>query len=77
MVPVVTLMVLDLVPERRGMASSVQAFIGSMANGFVAGVIAPLVMHSTGRARGRVARDDERRRGRLAVGQAAPGLTPI
>jgi len=47
MVPVVTLMVLDLVPERRGMASSFQAFIGSMANGFVAGVVAPLVMHST------------------------------
>jgi MFS transporter, DHA1 family, multidrug resistance protein len=48
MVPVVTLLVLDLVPERRGMASSVQAFIGAMANGVVAGVIAPLVMHSTG-----------------------------
>ena len=47
MVPVVTLMVLDLVPERRGMASSFQAFIGSAANGLVAGVIAPLVMHST------------------------------
>ena len=47
MVPVVTLMVLDLVPERRGMASSFQAFIGSPANGFVAGVVAPLVMHST------------------------------
>jgi DHA1 family bicyclomycin/chloramphenicol resistance-like MFS transporter len=46
MVPVVTLLVLDLVPERRGMASSVQSFIGSMANGLVAGVIAPLVMHS-------------------------------
>jgi DHA1 family bicyclomycin/chloramphenicol resistance-like MFS transporter len=47
MVPVVTLMVLDLVPERRGMASSLQAFIGSAANGFVAGVVAPFVMHST------------------------------
>jgi MFS transporter, DHA1 family, multidrug resistance protein len=46
-VPVVTLMVLDLVPERRGMASSLQAFVGSAANGFVAGVVAPLVMHST------------------------------
>jgi DHA1 family bicyclomycin/chloramphenicol resistance-like MFS transporter len=46
MVPVVTLMVLDLFPERRGMASSLQAFIGSMANGIVAGVVAPLVMHS-------------------------------
>jgi MFS transporter, DHA1 family, multidrug resistance protein len=47
MVPVVTLMVLDLVPTRRGMASSLQAAIGSAANGFVAGIIAPLVMHST------------------------------
>ena len=47
MVPVVTLMVLDQAPERRGMASSLQACIGSLANGFVAGVIVPLVMHST------------------------------
>ena len=47
MVPVVTLMVLDLVPERRGMASSFQACIGSAANALVAGAIAPLVMHST------------------------------
>jgi DHA1 family bicyclomycin/chloramphenicol resistance-like MFS transporter len=29
------------------MASSLQAFIGASANGVVAGVIAPLVMHST------------------------------
>ena len=47
MVPVVTLMVLDLAPDRRGMASSLQACVGSVANGFVAGVVAPLVMHST------------------------------
>jgi MFS transporter, DHA1 family, multidrug resistance protein len=47
MVPVVTLLVLDLHPERRGMASSLQAFVGSTANGLVAGVIAPLVMDST------------------------------
>ncbi len=46
-VPVVTLMVLDLFPMRRGMASSLQAVIGSTANGLVAGVIAPMVMHST------------------------------
>jgi DHA1 family bicyclomycin/chloramphenicol resistance-like MFS transporter len=39
--------VLDLAPTRRGMASSLQAFVGSAANGIVAGVIAPLVMHST------------------------------
>ena len=47
MVPVVTLMVLDLAPDRRGMASSLQACVGSAANGLVAGVVAPLVMHST------------------------------
>jgi len=47
MVPSVTLLVLDRVPERRGMASSVQACIGSIANGLVAGVLVPLVMHST------------------------------
>ncbi|MEJ7928958.1 multidrug effflux MFS transporter [Ramlibacter sp. AN1015] len=47
MVPVVTLLVLDLHPERRGLASSLQAVVGSTANGVVAGVIAPLVMHST------------------------------
>ena len=47
MVPVVTLLVLDLHPERRGMASSLQMFVGSSANGVVAGLISPLVMHST------------------------------
>ncbi len=47
MVPVVTLMALDIAPDRRGMASSLQACIGSAANGLVAGVVAPLVMHST------------------------------
>lgn len=47
MVPVITLLVLDLHPERRGMASSMQMCIGSTANGLVAGVISPLVMHST------------------------------
>lgn len=47
MVPVVTLLVLDLHPERRGMASSLQMFVSAAANGVVAGVVAPLVMHST------------------------------
>jgi DHA1 family bicyclomycin/chloramphenicol resistance-like MFS transporter len=46
MVPAVTIMVLDLVPERRGMASSLQAVVGSVANALVAGVVSPLVMHS-------------------------------
>jgi MFS transporter, DHA1 family, multidrug resistance protein len=47
MVPVVTLLVLDLYPERRGLSSSLQAVVGSASNGLVAGAIAPLVMHST------------------------------
>jgi MFS transporter, DHA1 family, multidrug resistance protein len=46
MVPVVTLLTLDLAPERRGMAASVQASVGSLANAAVAGVVVPLVMHS-------------------------------
>ena len=45
-VPVVTLLLLDLFPARRGLAASLQATVGSVANGVVAGVIAPLVMHS-------------------------------
>ncbi len=47
MVPVVTLLVLDQAPDRRGMASSLQSCIASLANGLVAGVLVPLVMHST------------------------------
>ncbi len=47
MVPVVTLLVLDLHPSRRGMASSLQMCVAATANGIVAGVISPLVMHST------------------------------
>ncbi len=47
MVPVVTLLALDVFPERRGMSSSVQACVGSLANAAVAGVLVPLVMHST------------------------------
>jgi DHA1 family bicyclomycin/chloramphenicol resistance-like MFS transporter len=46
MTPVVTLMLLDVLPERRGLAASLQAVIGSVANGIVAGLLAPLVMHS-------------------------------
>jgi DHA1 family bicyclomycin/chloramphenicol resistance-like MFS transporter len=46
MVPVVTLLALDQAPDRRGMASSVQSCLASLANAAVAGVLAPLVMHS-------------------------------
>jgi MFS transporter, DHA1 family, multidrug resistance protein len=47
MVPVVTILVLDMFPSRRGLVSSLQAVVGSAANGVVAGLLAPLVMHST------------------------------
>ncbi len=46
MAPAVTLLTLDQVPERRGMVSSLQSCLGSLANAVVAGVVAPLVMHS-------------------------------
>ena len=46
MVPVVTIMVLDENPERRGMASSLQSAIAAAANAVVAGALVPLVMHS-------------------------------
>lgn len=46
-VPVVTLLLLDLYPQRRGMASSLQAVIGALANALVAGALVPLIMHST------------------------------
>lgn len=47
MQPALTLLLLDLHPERRGMASSLQVFMGSMSNALTAGVLAPLVMQST------------------------------
>ena len=45
--PALTLLLLDLHPERRGMAASLQIFIGSMSSAITAGVLAPLVMQST------------------------------
>jgi MFS transporter, DHA1 family, multidrug resistance protein len=46
MVPVVTILVLDENPARRGMASSLQSAISAAANALVAGLVVPLVMHS-------------------------------
>ncbi len=47
MTPLVTLMLLDLSPQRRGLASSLQTGVGAAINGVVAGVVAPAVMHGT------------------------------
>ncbi len=44
--PCITLMVLDLFPDRLGLASSLQAFFSGLANAATAGVIAPLAMGS-------------------------------
>lgn len=46
LMPPITLLVLDMNPARRGMASSLQACITSAANGLVAGAIVPWVMGS-------------------------------
>jgi len=46
MTPVATILALDQVPERRGMASSLQACLASLANSILAGLVVPLVMHS-------------------------------
>ena len=45
-IPVINILTLDLAPERRGMVSSLQSCLGSASNAVVAGVVAPLVMHS-------------------------------
>ena len=45
--PVISLLALDIVPERRGMASSLQSGVGSFVGGLVAGLLSPWVMHST------------------------------
>jgi DHA1 family bicyclomycin/chloramphenicol resistance-like MFS transporter len=47
MTPLVTVMLLDLSPQRRGLASSLQTGTGAAVNGLVAGVVSPAVMHST------------------------------
>lgn len=47
MTPLVTVMLLDLAPQRRGMASSLQAGIGAAINATVAGLVSPAVMHGT------------------------------
>lgn len=46
LMPAVTLLLLDLFPLRRGMASSLQAVVSSVSSAVVAGLISPLVMHS-------------------------------
>jgi len=44
--PCITLMVLDLFPERLGLASSLQAFFAGLSNVITAGIVAPVAMGS-------------------------------
>jgi DHA1 family bicyclomycin/chloramphenicol resistance-like MFS transporter len=44
--PILTLAMLDLFPQARGSASSVQSFVALIANAFIAGVLAPAVAFS-------------------------------
>ncbi len=44
--PILTLAMLDLFPEKRGAAASVQSFVGLVSNALIAGVLAPLVAFS-------------------------------
>lgn len=44
--PILTLAMLDLFPNARGSASSVQSFVALVANAFIAGVLAPAVAFS-------------------------------
>lgn len=41
--PIVTLAILDMYPQQRGGASSLQAFIGLLVNALVAGVLSPML----------------------------------
>jgi DHA1 family bicyclomycin/chloramphenicol resistance-like MFS transporter len=45
--PSISLITLDLFPTRRGMAASLQGFVSGMVNVLTAGVISPLLWHST------------------------------
>lgn len=44
--PILTLAILDMVPTRRGAASSLQAFLGLVSNALIAGLLSPLVSDS-------------------------------
>lgn len=44
--PIITLAVLDMYPRQRGGASSLQAFIGLLANALIAGMLSPLLSDS-------------------------------
>lgn len=44
--PAITLLVLDMFPSMRGMASSLQSFVSTFINGLVSGILAPVLAFS-------------------------------
>ena len=44
--PAMTVLALDLLPENRGMAASLQSFVQLVAFSFVSGLVAPLLFNS-------------------------------
>jgi DHA1 family bicyclomycin/chloramphenicol resistance-like MFS transporter len=45
--PILTLAILDMYPRQRGSASSLQAFTGLVSNALIAGVLSPLLSHTS------------------------------
>jgi DHA1 family bicyclomycin/chloramphenicol resistance-like MFS transporter len=41
--PILTLAILDMYPQMRGTASSMQAFVGLLSNALIAGLLSPLL----------------------------------
>lgn len=44
--PILTLLILDMYPNQRGSASSMQAFVGLLLNSVTAGLLSPMLSHS-------------------------------
>jgi MFS transporter, DHA1 family, multidrug resistance protein len=44
--PILTLVILDMYPNQRGSASSMQAFVGLLLNSVTAGLLSPMLSHS-------------------------------
>ncbi len=44
--PILTIAILDMYPNQRGSASSMQAFVGLLSNAMIAGLLSPALSHS-------------------------------
>jgi len=44
--PILTIAILDMYPDQRGSASSMQAFVGLLSNALIAGMLSPAISHN-------------------------------